>query len=251
MANQPDLELTAENKIRIQKNKRRLFELDAGISTTHAELMLLLADVEENRALLNRNFTSSFMGNRAISINNVNHLYNSRLAMIEMLEAKTEVELNFKIMLTNTVKVDQLGNSARLNEKLSEIIGQVQKVNVMFQSINTLVANANETLVEYVDEMISENADWIDGALIKKLSSAAANVNKQGVDENLERIQKLIVQSSIVENETSEILKRVNLVTKNILDSGEDIARRRETIQADHERVVANQKRTADLIIKS
>jgi hypothetical protein len=103
MANQTDLELTAENKIRIQKNKRRLFELDAGISTTHAELMLLLADVEENRALLNRNFTSSFMGNRAISINNVDHLYNSRLAMIEMLEAKTEVELNFKIKLTKTL----------------------------------------------------------------------------------------------------------------------------------------------------
>jgi hypothetical protein len=251
MANQPDLELTAENKIKIQKNKRRIFELDAEISTTHAELMLLLADVDENRALLNRNFTSSFMGNRAISISNVNHLYNSRLAMIETLEAKTEVELNFKAMFTNKVMVDQLENRSRLNEKLSEIIGRVQEVNVMLQSINTLVANANETLVEYADEMISENADWIDGALIKKLSSATANANKQGVNENVELIKKLIDQSSIAENETSDILKRINSITKNILDSGDDIARRREAIQADHERVVANQKRTADLIIKS
>jgi hypothetical protein len=251
MANQSDLELTAENKIKIQKNKRRIFELDAEISTTHAELMLLLADVDENRALLNRNFTSSFMGNRAISISNVNHLYNSRLAMIETLEVKTEVELNFKAMFTNKVMVDQLENRSRLNEKLSEIIGRVQEVNVMLQSINTLVANANETLVEYADEMISENADWIDGALIKKLSSATANANKQGVNENVELIKKLIDQSSIAENETSDILKRINSITKNILDSGDDIARRRETIQADHERVVANQKRTADLIIKS
>ena len=66
MANQPDLELTAENKIRIQKNKRRLFELDAGISTTHAELMLLLADVEENRALLNCLDVLSVEGKEAI-----------------------------------------------------------------------------------------------------------------------------------------------------------------------------------------
>ena len=51
--------------------------------------------------------------------------------------------------------------------------------------------------------------------------------------------------------ESAKILKRVNEVTKNILDSGEDIAKRREAIQADRERVVANQRRTADMIVKS
>ena len=58
MANESDLELVAENKKAIQKNKRSIFELEAGVSTTYAELMLLLSDIEENRALLNRNFTS-------------------------------------------------------------------------------------------------------------------------------------------------------------------------------------------------
>ena len=46
-------------------------------------------------------------------------------------------------------------------------------------------------------------------------------------------------------------MKRVNDVTKGILKSGEDIAGRREAIEADRERVIANQRRTADLINKN
>jgi hypothetical protein len=54
-------DIISENKTNIRKNRRRIFELDAEVSTTYAELMLLLADIEENRSLLQRNFTYSFM----------------------------------------------------------------------------------------------------------------------------------------------------------------------------------------------
>ena len=53
MTNQHDVELVAENKVGIQKNKRRIFELEAEVSTTYAELMLLLADIDENLSDLN------------------------------------------------------------------------------------------------------------------------------------------------------------------------------------------------------
>ena len=222
MANESELELVEENKIGIRKNKRRIFELEAGVSTTYAELMLLLADIEENRALLNRNFTSSFMGNRAIVVDNVNDLFNSRLIMIDSLDPKTDVESNFQTMFSNSVKIDQLENRTQLNEKLSEIIGRVQEVNVMLQAINTLVADANETIVEQVDTMISENAEWVDGELTKRMSSAAANVNKQGVSTNYERLNKLINNSDIAEGSAAAILKRVSAVTKSILESGKE-----------------------------
>ena len=134
MTNQHDVELVAENKIGIQKNKRRIFELEAEVSTTYAELMLLLADIEENRALLTRNFTSSFNGNRAIAVDNVDDLFRSRLIMIDSLEPKTDVEANFQTMFSNMTKIDQLENRANLNGKLGEIISRVQEVNVILQS---------------------------------------------------------------------------------------------------------------------
>jgi len=250
MANESELELVAENKRGIQKNKRRIFELEAGVSTTYAELMLLLSDIEENRALLNRNFTSSFTGNRSIAVDNVNDLFNSRLVMIDALDATNEVESNFKTMYSNMTKIDQLENRANLNNKLSEIIGRVQEVNVMLQTINELIAQSNEGVVEQADTMISENAEWVDGAVTSKMKAATANANKQGVGSNLERLEKLIEESNVAEAEAAEILKRVNKVTKGILESGEDIAGRREAIEADRERVVANQRRTADMIVK-
>lgn len=251
MANESDLELVAENKKAIQKNKRSIFELEAGVSTTYAELMLLLSDIEENRSLLNRNFTSSFTGNRSIAVDNVNDLFNSRLVMIDSLEAKSEVEVNFKTMFSNMTKIDQLENRAKLNTKLSEIIGRVQEVNIILQTINELIAESNESVVEQADTMISENADWVDGAVSEKMKVATANANKQGVGSNIERLEKLIEGSNIAEQEAEKILKRVNDVTKGILKSGEDIAGRREAIEADRERVIANQRRTADLINKN
>ena len=251
MANESDLELVAENKKAIQKNKRSIFELEAGVSTTYAELMLLLSDIEENRALLNRNFTSSFTGNRSIAVDNVNDLFNSRLVMIDSLEAKSEVEVNFKTMFSNMTKIDQLENRAKLNSKLSEIIGRVQEVNIILQTINELIAESNESVVEQADTMISENAEWVDGAVSEKMKVATANANKQGVGSNIERLEKLIKDSNIAEQEAEKILKRVNDVTKGILKSGEDIAGRREAIEADRERVIANQRRTADLINKN
>ena len=251
MANESDLELVTENKKAIQKNKRSIFELEAGVSTTYAELMLLLSDIEENRALLNRNFTSSFTGNRSIAVDNVNDLFNSRLVMIDSLEAKSEVEVNFKTMFSNMTKIDQLENRAKLNSKLSEIIGRVQEVNIILQTINELIAESNESVVEQADTMISENAEWVDGAVSEKMKVATANANKQGVGSNIERLEKLIEDSNIAEQEAEKILKRVNDVTKGILKSGEDIAGRREAIEADRERVIANQRRTADLINKN
>jgi len=251
MANESDLELVAENKKAIQKNKRSIFELEAGVSTTYAELMLLLSDIEENRALLNRNFTSSFTGNRSIAVDNVNDLFNSRLVMIDSLEAKSEVEVNFKTMFSNMTKIDQLENRAKLNTKLSEIIGRVQEVNIILQTINELIAESNESVVEQADTMISENAEWVDGAVSEKMKLATANANKQGVGSNIERLEKLIEDSNIAEQEAEKILKRVNDVTKGILKSGEDIVGRREAIEADRERVIANQRRTADLINKN
>jgi len=148
-------------------------------------------------------------------------------------------------------KIDQLENRANLNGKLGEIISRVQEVNVMLQSINTLIGDSNESVVEQTDTMISENAAWVDGELNSKMNAAAASANKQGVSANLERLEKLIEKSHVAEEEATAILKRVGSVTKGILESGEDISRRRDAIQADRERVIANQRRTADMIIKA
>ena len=87
--------LVALNKKNIRKNKRHIFELECQTSTSYAESMLLIADIEENRALLSRNFSAAFNGNRAIAVDNIEDLYRCRMLMVDALEAKTDIEQNF------------------------------------------------------------------------------------------------------------------------------------------------------------
>ena len=137
-------DLISENKTNIRKNRRRIFELDAEVSTTYAELMLLLADIEENRSLLQRNFTSAFMGNRSIAIDNVNDLYGCRMAMLESLEPSSDIQNNFKVRMLNQVRIEQLENRTDLNDTLRDIATKMIEVNQMFQSVNSLITEANE-----------------------------------------------------------------------------------------------------------
>lgn len=243
-------DLISENKTNIRKNRRRIFELDAEVSTTYAELMLLLADIEENRSLLQRNFTSAFMGNRSIAIDNVDDLYGCRIAMLEALDPSTEVQTNFKVRMLNQVRIEQLENRTDLNDTLRDIATKMIEVNQMFQSVNGLITEANESVVDQGDNMISENADWADGLIAKQMTKATSNANAQSVKSNTERLEKLLERAHVSENEANDLVRRVEDDTKGILELGDQIAKRRERIQADRERVVANQRRTADQIIK-
>tara|TARA_B000000609_G_scaffold145474_1_gene126880 strand:- start:235 stop:987 length:753 start_codon:yes stop_codon:yes gene_type:complete len=243
-------DIISENKTNIRQNRRKIFELDAEVSTTYAELMLLLADIEENRSLLQRNFTSAFMGNRSIAIDNVNDLYGCRMAMLEALEPSSDVQTNFKVRMLNQVRIEQLENRSDLNDTLRDIATKMIEVNQMLQSVNSLITEANEAVVEQGDDMISENAEWADGSIRKQMTKATPNTNAQSVKSNTERLQKLLDRAHVAEKEATNLVHRVEDDTKGILELGDQIAKRRERIQADRERVVANQRRTADQIIK-
>lgn len=247
---EPKTQGSAQNAANIRKNKRRIFELECQVSTAYAELMLLVANVEENRALLMRNFTSAFNGNRAIAIDNVEDLYRCRMLMVDALDAKTEPEQNFKNAMTNSLRIDLLENRFVLNEKLREVASQMAEINVLVIALNQLVADANEALADQGAEMVSENAAWIDGELDKLFASANPTNNAKIVESNTERLISLVEKAHIAEQQAHEMVNVVEGRTKIILDAGDDIADRRERIQADREKVVANQKRSADLMSK-
>ena len=54
---------------------------------------------------------------------------------------------DFQTMFSNLVKIDQLENRAKLNDKLSEICSRVQEINPMLQAINTLIAEVMRLLL--------------------------------------------------------------------------------------------------------
>ncbi|MAB18550.1 MAG: hypothetical protein CMN39_03430 [SAR116 cluster bacterium] len=238
------------NEENIRKNKRHIFELECQASTSYAESMLLIADIEENRALLSRNFSASFNGNRAIAVDNIEDLYRCRMLMVDALNAKVDVEQNFKSAMGNSLRIDLLENKFFLNQKLREVATQMTAVNELLTSLNKLIADSNEALADQGAEMVAQNAEWIDGELVRMFEAVSADSNAEIVKSNADRLEGLSAQADDAEKEESMTAKQIEAETKSILDVGGDIAARRVRIQAEREKVVANQKRSSTLMSK-
>jgi hypothetical protein len=238
------------NEENIRKNKRHIFELECQASTSYAESMLLIADIEENRALLSRNFSASFNGNRAIAVDNIEDLYRCRMLMVDALNAKVDVEQNFKSAMGNSLRIDLLENIFFLNQKLREVATQMTAVNELLTSLNKLIADSNEALADQGAEMVAQNAEWIDGELVRMFEAVSADSNAEIVKSNADRLEGLSAQADDAEKEESMTAKQIEAETKSILDVGGDIAARRVRIQAEREKVVANQKRSSTLMSK-
>ena len=238
------------NEENIRKNKRHIFELECQASTSYAESMLLIADIEENRALLSRNFSASFNGNRAIAVDNIEDLYRCRMLMVDALNAKVDVEQNFKSAMGNSLRIDLLENKFFLNQKLREVATQMTAVNELLTSLNKLIADSNEALADQGAEMVAQNAEWIDGELVRMFEAVSADSNAEIVKSNADRLEGLSAQADDAEKEESMTARRIEAETKSILDVGGDIAARRVRIQAEREKVVANQKRSSTLMSK-
>ncbi len=240
----------SQNKQNIRKNKRHIFELECQASTSYAESMLLIADIEENRALLSRNFSAAFNGNRAIAVDNIEDLYRCRMLMVDSLEAKTDIEKNFKSAMGNKLQIDLLENKFSLNEKLREVAAQMSAVNELLILLNKLIVDSNEMLADQGVEMVSANAEWIDGEILNMLKSVNPDKNSELVSDNAARLETLSEQANVAEQGAKMTLQQIANETKKIQDTGDDIADRRARIQAEREKVVANQKRSSELMSK-
>ena len=240
----------ALNEENIRKNKRHIFELECQASTSYAESLLLIADIEENRALLSRNFSAAFNGNRAIAVDNIEDLYRCRMLMVDALTAKTDVQQNFKSAMGNSLRIDLLENKFYLNEQLQAVAEQMAAINEMLTSLNEMIADSNENLADQGGEMVSENASWIDGEIDKMFKAASADSNSDLVKSNADRLESLTEKADVAAKSAGLTVKQIESETKSIIDNGDDIAARRARIQAEREKVVANQKRSSALMSK-
>ena len=240
----------ALNEENIRKNKRHIFELECQASTSYAESLLLIADIEENRALLSRNFSAAFNGNRAIAVDNIEDLYRCRMLMVDALTAKTDVHQNFKSAMGNSLRIDLLENKFYLNEQLQAVAEQMAAINEMLTSLNEMIADSNENLADQGGEMVSENASWIDGEIDKMFKAASADSNADLVKSNADRLESLTEKADVAAKSAGLTVKQIESETKSIIDNGDDIAARRARIQAEREKVVANQKRSSALMSK-
>jgi uncharacterized coiled-coil DUF342 family protein len=237
-----------QNKANIAANRRRIFELENTVMFNRALAHATRSMVNENAALINKNYQAAFIGNRQLANQNTDDIFRNRTAIVRNIKASNQVEENYKDVLANKVKLEFLTHRAKLNEKVLKTSERLAKANKELIDINRNILDTNEEIVNFNAKMIENNknllANGVDASkatpesnadLIAANNSAIDALKKKAAD-NKERIQALMEQTQT--NRAS------------ITSNAQSIADRRERILANHDKITGNQKKVADFISK-
>ena len=154
---------SAQNKIKIQKNRRAIFEVEAAVTSNRAKAYASRSIVEENRAGILKNYTAAFMGNRQLANQNTDDVFRNRKAILATLEADNDVEANYRESLINEANLDFLEHRSNLNSAVLNVNEKMVLVNQLLIDINSTIMKANEGIVKFNDGQIAQNNKLLDG----------------------------------------------------------------------------------------
>lgn len=107
------------------------------------------SQVNENQALIAKNYNSAFMGNRQLANQNTEDLFRNRNAIMRNITANSDVEKNFKEAQINKCKIDFLEHRAALNAKVIAVSKQMAAINAEMIKVNSEILAANEEIVQF------------------------------------------------------------------------------------------------------
>ena len=107
------MDKVAKNTKAIRANKSKIYALEATVMWNKAEAYRQRAMIEENRAQILKNYSAAFMGNRQIANQNTDDIFRNRLALLDSMAAKGQVQENFVNSMMNSAKLDYLEHMSR------------------------------------------------------------------------------------------------------------------------------------------
>merc|ERR1739848_881636 len=140
---------TAENFKKIQANKAALHLLESKVWENKQSLYAERAFIEENRALILKNYMAAFMGNRQAANQNTDDIFRNRKSIIKGLDVKDAVTLNFFESHLNRARVDALEHRAGMNAKVAEVNDQLCAINTKLIEVNRTIMDGNKAIVEF------------------------------------------------------------------------------------------------------
>merc|ERR1712232_960500 len=123
----------------ISENEAKLHTLYLDVMNNKEQLYMIRAIVEENRALVLKNYTAAFVGNRQMANQNTDDIFKNRIAILDALKTEGQVQENFRNSKYNEATVDFLEHRSKLNNR-------VAKVNEMMATLNSKLIEINSQI---------------------------------------------------------------------------------------------------------
>ena len=187
--------------------------------------------VHENAALIAKNYSSAFNGNRHMTNQNTDDLFANRLAILEIMAvdaADDPCKRSYVEAMRHREKLAFLRHRVLLNQQVLELTLAMTEVNSKLIEVNERVMETNEGIVHFNAQYISQNTAWIAKGL--SLEDATSTSVAELQKENATFTRKMRVRAGDNTETLVECLHEAETNRDNILSNEQDVYARREKI---------------------
>ncbi len=234
------------NRKNIMKNRKAVFGLECQVTANKTNAYATRSNIEENRALILKNYTAAFMGNRQLANQNTDDIFRNRKAILGSLDAQTDVQKNYVESCLNEASIDYLEHRALLNASVLEVNNMMAEVNSKLIEINSKIMKSNESIVAFNSKNVALNSKYLASGLSNK--TASPSINAKRIARNKDRLGKIL---KVAKGNASSIISLLKVAAKNrasIEKNAASILARRKGIQDNQKKIALNQSKVEKLI---
>ncbi len=236
----------ASNRKNIMRNKKALFGLECQVTTNKTNAYSTRSAIEENRALILKNYTAAFMGNRQLANQNTDDIFRNRKTILSSLDVQSDAQKNFVESSLNEASIDFLEHRANLNASVLEVNRMMAEVNSKLIEINSRIMKSNESIVAFNSRNLALNSKLLASGLSTGTATPASNARR--IARNKERLTKIL---KIAKANSATILGLLKIASKNrfaIEKNAATILVRRKGIDDNRKKITQNQAKVSKMI---
>jgi len=247
----PTSDAVAGNAAHARENAGKIYELTSVVMGNKQKIYAERAFIEENRALILKNYTAAFHGNRLMANQNTEDIFMNRRNLLRTAKAVDAVQENFINSKANEAKIDFLEHRAKMNGRVVAVNEKMAQINALLIEVNSMIMEGNAGIVDFNSSHIEINRKLLEGETWTTLKEATPETNKERIDANTKRIAELAATAQENGAKHDEVLAAAKENRTKILENAESIYARRAEIEENHAKILANSGRVAGLLAGS
>lgn len=233
----------------IAEQTKRAFDVEAYVQFNVAQTQVARSIVEENVTDAMQSWAINAGGNREMIMRTTDDVYRNRLMMLNLLKPESAEQATFQESLINKTKLDYLSHRNTMNRRMAEIAYEMATAIKAIGAASEKFYHANEEMAAFISDVADENAEWLDGNLVKMMKEATNITNDQRIQATMEVSQLLAKDAQANRVRIKEVAEFANSLGDSLQELQESGNELREEVINLRESIDANQRRVADTIV--
>jgi hypothetical protein len=232
-------ETIAANRKNITENEAKLHQLYLDVMTNKSKLQAVRSIMEENRALLFKNYAAAFSGSRLLINQNTDDIFKNRVAILDAMKVDGQVQENFRNTKYNEANINFLEHRSLLNNRVAKTNTAMSAANAKLIDINSMVMNNSEEIVKFNTSAIETNKKLMEGVMPEKCTPEA---NAKRVEDNSKGIQVIVDHMAKYDEKVTEIMNKTLENRKLIIANSKTLDELRKKMKDNRMGILENGK---------